>query len=55
MTLDLNLMERILLADILDIASDHLPIGYIDGDGLDLIQRVIKQLTGGNDESVKKV
>lgn len=46
MTLDLNLMERLLLAQILDLAYDHLPMDDIDEHAGPLVQRVINKLQG---------
>lgn len=46
MTLDLNLMERLLLAQILDLAQDHLPMDDIDDNAGELVQRVISKLSG---------
>lgn len=46
MTLDLNLMEKLLLAQILDLAYDHLPMEDIDENAGALVQRVISKLNG---------
>ena len=51
MILDLNLMEKLLLAEILDLACDHLPLGDIDENAEGLVLRIISKLHGDSDDN----